>query len=248
MLYGLIAGLCVTIASVLGSACGLIFRKISHKTNDMFLGFAAGVMLCAAFTGLLPTAFSGESFPSALLAVIGTLIGALCISLLDRFVPHIHFDYDHMRPSEKKSNANRTLLLIFAIAIHNIPEGLATGIVFGKGVTDQAIMMAISMMIQKIPEGLIVMIPLLAMGMSRKKALGWSVLVAAMMLPGVVAGAALGSLPALLENFFYAFTFGAIVYVVSDEIIPESHEHGFQRSATFALLAGVLVVTLLQFI
>ena len=86
------------------------------------------------------------------------------------------------------------------------------------------------------------------MGMKRGKAFKISLLIAFMMLPGIVAGVLLGTLPQLLTSFFYAFTFGAIVYVVSDEIIPESHEHGHQRSATFSLLTGVLVVVLMQFI
>ncbi len=248
MTFGLLAGACVILASILGSLLGFIFKKISHKTNDMFLGFAAGIMLGAAFIGLLPTAFSGDTVLAVSLAVIGIVTGAVFISFLDKFVPHIHLDGGHMKESQTKSKANRTILLIIAIAIHNIPEGLATGIVFGKGITDNAIMMAISMVIQKIPEGLIVMIPLLNMGMTKKRAFGFSVIVALMMLPGVVIGALLGSLPLLLEIFFYGFTFGAIIYVISDEIIPESHEHGYQREATFSLITGILVVSLLQVI
>ncbi len=248
MVYGLIAGMCVVLASVFGSSLGLIFKKISHKLNDTILGFAAGVMLAAAFLGLLPTAFGSGGMPTISLAVIGVIAGAAFISLIDRFVPHIHFDNGEMKESETKSNGSRTLLLIIAIAIHNIPEGLATGIVFGNGVTDSALLVAISMVIQKIPEGLIVIVPLLSMGLSRAKAFRISLVVSAMMIPGVIIGIILGSLPALLTSFFYAFTFGAIVYVISDEIIPESHEHGYQRAATFALIVGVLTVTVMQFV
>ena len=104
------------------------------------------------------------------------------------------------------------------------------------------------MIVQKIPEGLIVAVPLLGMGMKRLKAFKISLLIAFMMLPGIVAGVLLGALPTLLSSFFYAFTFGAIVYVVSDEIIPESHEHGYQRAATFSLITGVIVVVLMQHI
>lgn len=249
MIYGLIAGASVILASVIGSASGLVFKKISHKQNDTILGFAAGVMLGAAFLGLLPTAFEGQDVIGLILAAVGVLIGAAFISMIDRFVPHIHFDNGEIRESQtkSKSSSNKTLLLIIAIAIHNIPEGLATGIVFGNGVTDSAILVAISMVIQKLPEGLIVIVPLLKMGMSKKKAFGISLIVSAMMLPGVVAGVLLGGLPTLLTVFFYAFTFGAIIYVISDEIIPESHEHGHQRIATFALIIGVLTVAVMQF-
>ncbi len=248
MVYGLTAGMCVVLASVFGSSIGLIFKKISHKLNDTILGFAAGVMLAAAFLGLLPTAFGNGGIITISLAIIGVVTGAAFISMVDRFVPHIHFDNGEMKESEAKSNGNRTLLLVIAIAIHNIPEGLATGIVFGNGITDSALLVAISMVIQKIPEGLIVIVPLLGMGLSKAKAFRISLVVSAMMLPGVIIGIILGSLPALLTSFFYAFTFGAIVYVISDEIIPESHEHGHQRAATFALIVGVLTVAVMQYV
>ena len=249
MIYAIIAGCCVILTSVFGSVLGLIFRKITHRINDMFLGFAAGVMMAAAFLGLLPTAFSQSEFSAISVAVFGIIAGAVFISLLDRFIPHIHIDGGQMREeSSPNPKANRTLLLVIAIAIHNIPEGLATGIVFGKGVSGNALMVAASMMIQKIPEGLIVMIPLLRMGMSKTRALLFSFGVALMMLPGVVIGAILGSLPVMLEILFYGFTFGAIIYVVSDEIIPESHEHGYQRYATFALIVGIITVAMMQYI
>ncbi len=122
------------------------------------------------------------------------------------------------------------LLLVIAIDIHNLPEGLV----------------ALSMVIQKIPEGLIVMMPLLKLGMKRGRAFGLCCVVALMMLPGLVLGMLLGTLPGMLVSFFYAFTFGAIVYVISDEVIPESHEHGYQRHATFALIGGILSVMLLD--
>ncbi len=105
---------------------------------------------------------------------------------------------------------------------------------------------AISMVLQKIPEGLVVAIPLLSMGVSKLKAFGTCVLVALMMLPGVIGGVVFGAMPPLITAFFYAFTFGAIVYVVSDEIIPGSHSHGYQKTATFALIIGILAVVILQ--
>ena len=247
-MYGIIAGLFVILASVIGSLAGLIFKKITHRANDMILGFASGVMLTAAFWGLLPTAFEQFRPIPVLTGAAGVFAGAFLISLIDRFVPHVHFDGGHMKESETKGHGSRVLLLIIAIAIHNIPEGLATGIVFSDGLTDSALMVAVSMIVQKIPEGLIVAVPLLGMGMKRLKAFKISLLIAFMMLPGIVAGVLLGALPTLLSSFFYAFTFGAIVYVVSDEIIPESHEHGYQRAATFSLITGVIVVVLMQHI
>lgn len=246
-MYGIFAGIFVILAGVLGSLLGLIFKKISHRMNDMILGFASGVMITAAFLGLLPTAFEPFSAKTAVIGSAGILAGALLISFIDKFVPHIHFEGGHVKDDNVSKSANRVLLLIIAIAIHNIPEGLATGIVFSDGITDNAILVAFSMVIQKIPEGLIVIVPLIGMGMKKSKAFGLSALIAFMMLPGILIGVLLGALPHLLTSFFYALTFGAIVYVVSDEIIPESHEHGNEREATFSMLAGVLMVVLMQY-
>lgn len=253
-MYGFIAGLIVIFASIVGSLMGIVFKKITHKANDTILGFAAGVMIAAAFLGLLPTAFSIDGVIGIVTGVVGVLVGAMFISGIDKFVPHAHFDNlngeivnSETLPSDK-AKSNRVMLLIIAIAIHNIPEGLATGIAFSGGMTPSAKLVALSMIIQKIPEGLIVIVPLLSMGMKKGRAVWISVLVGLMMLPGLIAGVLLGTLPPLLIAFFNAFTFGAIIYVISDEIIPESHEHGFQRSATFALIAGVLVVMVIQLV
>lgn len=249
-MYGFIAGLFVILASIVGSLSGLIFKKITHKINDTILGFAAGVMLAAAFIGLLPQAFESKGLIGIGIGVVGVIVGAIFISGIDKFVPHVHIDAGNgsLVESESKSlgKTNKVVLLIIAIAIHNIPEGLATGIAFSGGMTDNAKLIAVSMLIQKIPEGLIVMVPLLAMGMKKSKAIGISVIVGLMMLPGLIVGILLGTLPPMLISFFSAFTFGAIIYVISDEIIPESHEHGFQRSATFALIVGILAVMVIQ--
>lgn len=248
MLYGFLAGLTVIISSISGSVLGILVKKISHKTNDALLGFAAGVMLGAAFLGLLPSAFlDTNTIKLNLLAVLGVFLGALFISVIDKFVPHIHIhsDGEIKEDNKKYKSTNRILLLIIAIAIHNIPEGLATGLSFAEGLTKEGLIIALSMVVQKIPEGLIVAVPLIMSGMSKAKTFLISLIVALMMLPGVILGIILGTLPPVLLLFFNAFTFGAIIYVVSDEIIPESHEHGFQKNATFALITGILMVVLI---
>lgn len=246
MAYAWAAGAGVMLASILGSGMGLIWRNISHRANDMILGYAAGVMLTAAFVGLLPTGFAQTDLPGIFTGCAGVVVGAWFISLMDRFVPHMHFENGTFDSSEAHGKTNRVLLLVIAIAIHNIPEGLATGLAFSGGMSQNALLVALSMVIQKIPEGLIVMMPLLKLGMKRGRAFGLCCVVALMMLPGLVLGMLLGTLPGMLVSFFYAFTFGAIVYVISDEVIPESHEHGYQRHATFALIGGILSVMLLD--
>lgn len=252
MLYGLIAGLLVILSSIFGSTLGLIFKKISHRTNDALLGFAAGVMLSAAFLGLLPNAFlEDNTIALNMFSIVGIFVGAAFISVIDKFTPHIHLHNDGeemAQDNQENKGYSKILLLIIAIAIHNIPEGLATGLSFANGLTKEGYVIALSMIIQKIPEGLIVAVPLLSSGVSRKKTFLTSLVVALMMLPGVIVGILLGTLPPVLYMFFNAFTFGAITYVVSDEIIPESHEHGYEKYATFALIFGVVMVSLINMI
>lgn len=243
---GFFAGLLVIAASIVGSVVGIIIKKFTHKANDMLLGYAAGIMLCAAFIGLLPSAFPDAEVSSILLGIAGIAVGAVFISLIDRFAPHSHGEENLLENGKKSNDYSKVMLLVIAIAIHNIPEGLATGISFSNGMTESAVLVAVSMIIQKIPEGLIVAVPLVKAGMSRKKAFGISCIVGLMMLPGLLVGVFLGTLPPALLAFFYAFTFGAIVYVISDEIIPESHKHGFQKPATFSLIAGILTVLLID--
>lgn len=247
MINGFIAGFAVILSSICGSLLGLIFKKITHKTNDMFLGYAAGIMFAAAFLGILPSAFPSDNIWLIIISILGVIIGAFLISVIDKFLPHIHFHDGHFIESEAKTkNTSKVLLLCIAIAIHNIPEGLATGISFSNGITNQSLLIGISMIIQKIPEGLIVMLPLLSLNLKKAKAFQISILVALMMVPGLILGVLFGALPAILNGFFNAFTFGAIIFVISKEVIPESHEHGYQKPATFALLTGILSVIILQ--
>ncbi len=246
MLYGFIAGLAVMAAGIIGSAVALVFKRVSHRANDCIIGYAAGVMLAAAFVGLLPNVFYGQDVIGIIAGISGIAAGAVSITFVDRFVPHMHPNNREMDENSDKRGRNTTLLIVIAVAIHNIPEGLATGISFSQGITDSAFLVAVSMAVQKLPEGLIVTFPLLASGMKKGKAFLLSCLVALMMLPGLAAGVLLGALPPLLAAFFYAFTFGAIIYVVSDEIIPESHHNGFERWATFSLIGGILTVLLIE--
>lgn len=243
MLSAISGGLWLVFSSFFGSCLGLIFKKISHKTNDIFLGFAAGIMLAAAFMGLLPNVFESKNPLGIILGIIGIFLGGGLISLIDRFTPHLHFHDNEWTEEGGHSNKSKILLICIAIAIHNIPEGLATGISYSNGM-ENGLVMTISMALQKIPEGLIVVLPLLAVGMSKGKALLYSLLIAFMMVPGLILGIIFGSFPHVLIGFFNAFTFGAIIYVIADEIIPTSHEHGFEKLSSFSVLLGIISAAL----
>ena len=156
-------------ASVIGALFGFAFKKISHKFSDMVLAFAAGVMLCAAVIGLvLPSLDYGGKY-GIIMTVIGVFCGALCVNIIDKLVPHLHnmTGIDRELQPEKAEQVNKVLLFVIAIAIHNLPEGIAAGVGFGTGNTVEALTIAGGIALQNIPEGMVIISPMLATGMSK---------------------------------------------------------------------------------
>ena len=148
-------------ATIFGSALGFIFKKISHKFSDIVLSFAAGVMLCAAVTGLIVPSLEYESFSPLLITVAGILCGAFFLNILDKLVPHLHRLAGVEQESHPENNAklNKILLFVMAIAIHNLPEGIAAGVGFGSGNNAQAFTIAAGIALQNIPEGMVIIAP-----------------------------------------------------------------------------------------
>ena len=227
-------------ATVIGSVLGFIFQKISHRFSDLVLSFAAGVMLAAAVIGLIiPSLEHGGSwgFP---VAILGIFCGAFCLNLMDRLVPHLH-RLSGVEPEAHPAGnqqLNKVLLFVMAIAIHNLPEGIAAGVGFGTGNTNEAITIAAGIALQNIPEGMVIIGPMLAAGMSKGRTF-----IAALMTGLVeVIGALLGYFAVTVSTavlpFALAFAGGTMLYVISDEMIPETHAHGSERGATYTLLAG----------
>jgi len=226
-------------ATVFGSVIGFCFKKISHRFSDIVLAFAAGVMLAAAVLGLiLPSIEYGGKW-ALLITVAGIFTGALCLNLIDRLVPHMHKLVG--APTEENAasgNISRVLLFVTAIAIHNLPEGIAAGVSFGSGNNSEALLIAGGIALQNIPEGMVIIGPMLAAGISPK----WTFLCA--MATGLVEviGTLLGyfavSVASAILPFALAFAGGTMLYVISDEMIPETHAHGSERGATYALLVG----------
>ena len=231
-------------ATVIGSLIGFVFKKSSHKFSDIILSFAAGVMLAAAVLGLiLPSLEYGDNMAVALLTTIaGIFAGALCLNLVDKLVPHMH---KLMQPDDEAHNnekLSKVLLFVMAIAIHNIPEGIAAGVGFGSENTAQALMIAGGIALQNIPEGMVIIGPMLAAGVSARKTFVCAMLTGVVEVVGALVGYFSVSIASAILPFALAFAGGTMLYVISDEMIPETHAHGHQRGATYALLVGFCVM------
>ena len=226
-------------ATVIGALIGFLFKNASHRFSDIILSFAAGVMLSAAVLGLvLPAVEAGGLIP----AVAGIFVGALCLNLMDKVVPHLHKLAGPDLESHHNPQLSKVLLFVLAIAIHNLPEGVAAGVGFGAGDASQALLIAGGIALQNIPEGMVIIAPMLSSGVKP----GRTFLIAAMTGLVEVLGTFIGyfavSISTAVLPFALAFAGGAMLYVVSDEMIPETHAHGAQRGATYALLAGFCVM------
>ena len=229
-------------ATVIGSLLGFIFKNISHKFSDIVLSFAAGVMLAAAVLGLvLPSLEYGGKF-GLLITIAGIFTGALCLNLIDKIVPHLHKLMGPDIESHNNANLSKVLLFVTAIAIHNLPEGIAAGVSFGSDDVSQAIMIAGGIALQNIPEGMVIIGPMLAAGVSPRRTFVIALLTGLVEVLGTLIGFFAVSLATAILPFALAFAGGTMLYVVSDEMIPETHAHGSERGATYALLVGFCVM------
>lgn len=225
-------------ATVIGAVIGFIFKNLSAKFSNIVLSFAAGVMLAAAVLGLiLPALEYGESFGLPI-TVLGIFVGALCLNLTDKLVPHLHRLVGADKEAHENANLNRVLLFVLAIAIHNLPEGLAAGVGFGSDNTAQALTIAGGIALQNIPEGMVIIGPMLAAGVSKKKTFLCALATGLVEVVGTLIGYFAVSISAAVLPFALAFAGGTMLYVISDEMIPETHSGGNQRGATYALLIG----------
>ncbi len=238
----LLTALGVGAATLIGSLIGFFFRDLSHRFSDIVLSFAAGVMLAAAVLGLiLPSVDYGGKW-GLLYTVPGIFAGALFVDVLDKLVPHLHKLAGPDIEKHHNASLNKVLLFVIAIGIHNLPEGLAAGVGFGSEDTAQALLIAGGIALQNIPEGMVIIGPLLASGVSARR----TMLIAAVTGMVEVIGTLLGyfaiSISQMVLPFALAFAGGTMLYVISDEMIPETHAHGSERGATYALLIGFCVM------
>ena len=227
-------------ASVIGALLGFAFKKISHKFSDIVLSFAAGVMLAAAVIGLiLPSLDYGGDW-ALLITVSGVFAGALFVNVLDKVVPHLHklTGVEQEGHPERQAQLNKVLLFVIAIAIHNLPEGLAAGVGFGTGNAAEALTIAGGIALQNIPEGMVIIAPMLAAGISHGRTLLIAAATGVVEVLCTLLGYYAVSISGAILPFALAFAGGTMLYVISDEMIPETHAHGAERGATYSLLAG----------
>jgi len=237
---GFVASLMAGLATGAGALPVLFTRQISDNFLDVLLGFAAGVMLAAtAFSLLVPSISLGGPWITAL----SLIVGALTLHFIDRFVPHFH---PVAGLEGKPSKLSRVRLFIIAITIHNFPEGLAVGVSFGSGDVAAGLVIASATGLQNMPEGLAVALPLLKEKYSRGNALWYATLTGLVEPLGGLLGVALVSTSHLILPLGLAFAAGAMLFVVIDEMIPESHRKGFAREATFGLIGGFVIMMLLD--
>jgi len=236
-------------ATVIGAAIGFLFKNISHKFSDIVLGFAAGVMLAAAVLGLIIPSLEHGGDGGLPVTIIGIFIGALFLNLLDKLVPHLH-KLAGIDASESHNNRNlgKVLLFVSAIAIHNLPEGIAAGVGFGTGDTHEALFIAGGIALQNIPEGMVIIAPMLAAGVKPRRTFLIAAATGLVEVVGTLIGYFAASISSALLPISLAFAGGTMLYVISDEMIPETHAHGHQRGATYALLVGFALMLATDFL
>ena len=235
-------------ATVVGALIGFIFRKLSHRFSDIVLSFAAGVMMAAAVLGLiLPSLDYGGDW-GMLITCAGIFAGAVCLNLVDKLVPHLHNLMGTDTEPHQNSQLSKVILFVAAIAIHNLPEGIAAGVSFGTEDTTGALLIAGGIALQNIPEGMVVIGPMLAAGVAPRKTFIIGMLTGLVEVVGTLIGYFAVSVASAILPFALAFAGGTMLYVISDEMIPETHAHGNERGATYALLVGFCLMLVMDVI
>ena len=235
-------------ATVFGAIIGFIFKKISHKFSDIVLSFAAGVMLSAAVLGLIVPSLECGGKYAIIITVAGIFLGAVCLNLIDKLVPHMHRLVGADNENQQNADLSKVLLFVTAIAIHNLPEGIAAGVSFGSDDPTGAMLIAGGIALQNIPEGMVIIGPMLAAGVSAKRTFICAMITGVIEVLGTILGYFAVTVASAILPLALAFAGGTMLYVISDEMIPETHSHGYQRGATYALLIGFSLMLVSDFL
>ncbi|XLS29468.1 ZIP family metal transporter [Flavobacteriaceae bacterium M23B6Z8] len=252
VLGAFLATLFTWIITAAGASLVFFFKTMKRSVLDGMLGFTGGVMVAASFWSLLAPAIEmseGEGFTKVMPAAIGFAMGALFLFGLDKYLPHLHINFKPEESEGVDSNLHKTTLLVLAITLHNIPEGLAVGVLFGgvaAGIPEAsiagAVVLALGIGIQNFPEGIAVSMPLRRQGVSRKKSF-WYGQLSAIVEPvaGVVGALAVTFFTPILP-YALAFAAGAMIFVVVEEVIPETQRDKYTDIATLGFIGGFLIM------
>ena len=239
-------------ATIIGALIGFLFKNPSQKFNDAILSFAAGIMLAAAVVGLiLPSLeYGGEGAIPIIITVLGIFCGAIVLNLIDKLVPHLHrlTGFDSEKHPDKTASLNKVLLFVVAIAIHNLPEGIAAGVSFGAGEAHlgQAFTVAGGIALQNIPEGMVIIAPMIAAGITKKRTLLIALATGIVEVIGTLLGYFAVSISMTVLPFALAFAGGTMLYVISNEMIPATHENQNPTASTFSLLIGFCIMIIVS--
>jgi len=257
IVQGLVGGVVIASLNLLGASLVLVWRDPSERALDGALGFAAGVMLAAAFTSLIIPGIEQYSGGDPIPTLVGVALGALFLDQADRLVPHAHYLLTGSRRPDAADPGDAVpvlderlgavVLFVLAITLHNMPEGLAVGVGFGSGNVTEAIALMLAIGIQNIPEGLAVSVAAINAGLDRRAyAVFAGIRSGVVEIPLAVLGAVAVSVVAPLLPYAMGFAAGAMLFVISDEIVPETHTRGYERIATMGTMAGVIVMLYLD--
>ena len=252
----LIAGISTWGMTALGAATVFLTREVNQKYLDVMLGFAGGVMIAASFWSLLLPAIelsAGLSIPAWLPAAVGFILGGMALAGIDKVLPHLHIGFPTEEAEGIPTSWQRSTLLILAITMHNIPEGLAVGVAFGALAAEYpvealaaAVALAIGIGIQNFPEGMAISMPLRREGLSPLRSFWYGQLSGLVEPVAAVIGAAAVIIPRPILPYALAFAGGAMIFVVIEEVIPESQLNGNADAATFGAMLGFVVMMILD--
>ena len=246
MLIVILTALGVGSATVVGALLGFILKDLSQKFSKIVLAFAGGIMLSAAIFGLILPSLEYGGQLKLLITVLGIFSGALCLNLIDKVPPHLHKMIGTDIEEHKSSSLNKVLLFVIATAIHNLPEGIAAGVGFGAEDQTYGILIAIGIALQNIPEGMVIIAPMINAGVSKKKTFLIASITGLIEVVGTFVGYFAVKIATVILPFALAFAGGTMIYVVSDEMIPETHSDGNKRGVTYSLLVGFCLMLVLD--
>ena len=259
IVQGLAGGVVIASLNLLGAVSVFVWRNPSQRSMDAALGGAAGVMLAASFTSLILPGIEAEPYGGIVPVMIGLVLGVLVLDRADAWVPHVHVLITGKIREDESSGSNppnggidetrvtAVLLFIVAITLHNMPEGLAVGVSFGSGNLDDAIPLMLAIGIQNIPEGLAVSVAAINAGFGRAFYAAFTGIRAGLVeIPVALFGAWAVTIAAPVLPYAMGFAAGGMLYVISDEIIPETHANGNERIATLGTMAGLIVMLYLD--